>query len=471
MRRAIKSLGLLSRRCLKRCMFGCVASAQVAVAVTSFSAFAACSQDERGFIVGMHVVLGDQSPRADREHPLVVCNLAPNQHVRITAVIGDGRGAYYSSVTEFRVIDDELNTAKLAPVGGSYSGLHPDGYLWSMRKDPDPPAALRDKVGQGDDIAVGVTAGTGQRFDATITRDFGRGDVTVRDLHTDGLVGRVLSPKRERLRGDAIIILPGAKPALFDGRIAYLLASRGHVVLDLAYFGTDGLPEQLQSVPIEYFSRAVDVLRRDYTGVSGDVAILAFGRATEAAAMLALQRDDIARLVLVSPSSVINAGERNGDLVEQAAWTLGGAPLAFMHRTDGEEDAIARQRAPYKTRPRFDWRLAALASRDPARIAYDRIKSEIVLLACGGDEVWPSDRMANDIRDLARRSGRDNVAVQILPGCGHDLGAPIAPTTNRDFVAQNGVRYTLGGTPESVWYGQRAAWSAILRAVGSYDDR
>jgi hypothetical protein len=54
--------------------------------------------------------------------------------------------------------------------------------------------------------------------------------------------------------------------------------------------------------------------------------------------------------------------------------------------------------------------------------------------------------------------------------CGHDLGAPIA-TTNRDFVAQNGARYTLGGTPEAVWYEQRAAWSAILRAVDSYDDR
>jgi hypothetical protein len=112
-----------------------------------------------------------------------------------------------------------------------------------------------------------------------------------------------------------------------------------------------------------------------------------------------------------------------------------------------------------------------LADDDPARIPFDRIKSDVVLLACEGDDVWPSDRMANDILALARRHGRDNVTAQGFPGCGHDLAAPIGPTTRREYVGQDGVRYALGGTPEAVWYAQRAGWAAILKAIGSDDQR
>jgi hypothetical protein len=151
--------------------------------------------------------------------------------------------------------------------------------------------------------------------------------------------------------------------------------------------------------------------------------------------------------------------------------TLHGAPLPYVHSADGEEDAVAQQQAPYRTRPRFDLRLAALAADDAARIPYDEIKSQVVLFACDGDEVWPSDRMARDIVDRARRRGRDNVTAHILPGCGHDLGAPIAPTARRSFIARDGVSYALGGTPEAAWYGQRAAWSMILRTVGADDEQ
>jgi hypothetical protein len=40
------------------------------------------------------------------------------------------------------------------------------------------------------------------------------------------------------------------------------LAERGFASLALAYFGTDPLPARLQSIPLEYFARAIASLRQ-----------------------------------------------------------------------------------------------------------------------------------------------------------------------------------------------------------------
>ncbi|HEY1544150.1 MAG TPA: acyl-CoA thioester hydrolase/BAAT C-terminal domain-containing protein [Xanthobacteraceae bacterium] len=265
---------------------------------------------------------------------------------------------------------------------------------------------------------------------------------------------------------DVVLLLPDTHGPTIDDRMASLLASRGHVVFELAIPDGGERPAQRNPVPIEYFSRAVDFLRREYAGPGGRIDVVAFGRATEAAAILALTRGDIARMVLVSPSSVTNAAEARGLPTDRPAWTLRGAPLAFVHRVADEEQVLQRQRPPYATRPLYDLRLAAAAGDGRARIPFDQITSDRVLVACDQDAVWPADRMAQDVRALASH-GRASVTAHILSDCGHDLVAPIAPTTRRDFAARDGVRYALGGTPQAVWEGQRAAWDIIRHAIGA----
>jgi BAAT / Acyl-CoA thioester hydrolase C terminal len=385
-------------------------------------------------------------------------------------VMESPEGRYFSSVAEFHVSDDEFNTAKLAPTRGSYRGVEPEGYLWSMTETSEPPA---DLLPAGPDrryaIRFRLETQKDRSYSGELDRDFGFALVTTREVGMDGIAGKLFQPRSKGRGGRAIVILSDADPPTFNIPMSYLLASRGHVVLSLAYFGTAGLPAELKDIPIEYFSRAIDVLRRDAIGDETKVVVLAFGRATEAAAMLALHRDDVERIILVSPSSVLNASGETGSGVEAAAWTLNGAPLAFMPRAANEEELMARQQPPYKTRASFELRLARLTGDDPARIPFERIRSDVFLLACDGDDVWPSDRMTRDILGEAGRNGRKNITGQILPGCGHDLSAPISPTTAREYVGPNGLLYSLGGTARSAWYGQRATWLAVLKSIGAQD--
>jgi hypothetical protein len=436
----------------------------VAAKALCLPAGAACSPDER-IVVGIRFASEYQYPPADKARPLVLCNLHPDQTVRLTALMRAPNGKYFSSVAEFHVSEGELDTAKLAPTRGSYRGVEPEGYLWSMAEVSEPPSDLLPDV-RNHPYAIMVRAETQKNGThvGALDRDFGFGLATSRDVRMDGIVGKLFLPRAER-RGDAIIILSGSDPPTFNIPMSYLLASRGHVVLSLAYFGIAGLPADLKEIPIEYFSRAVDVLRRDTIG-DRKIVVLAFGRATEAAAMLALRRDDIARIVLVSPSNVLNASRES---TEKAAWTLHGAPLPFVARGENEKDLMARQQPPYKTRMLYEGRLDVLAQDDPARIPFDRITSDVVLLGCDADDVWPSDRMIRDILRTAKRDGRKNITGQIFPGCGHDLSVPISPDAVREYGGADGLPYSLGGTAKSIWLAQRAAWAVMLRSVGAED--
>jgi pimeloyl-ACP methyl ester carboxylesterase len=379
---------------------------------------------------------------------------------------------FFSSVQTFRITDAELNTARDAPIAGSYAGVEPDGYFWSMAETREPRRDMLADVAS-DPAAVIVRAETEKNgtVSTNMHRYFGQRHATARDVREDGIVGKLFMPKWRIPGRAAVIMIPGAGGPNFQTSAAYLLAARGFTVLSLPYYGLDGLPQQLESIPIEYFSRAVDYLRREYIGKDRKLVLLGISRGTEAAAMLALQRDDIDGLILLSPSSVLNSGWGIGLKTRVPAWTLHGSPLPFMASVEGEDQVMRAQTPPYRTRARYDLRLDKLAADDPARIPFENIEGDLVLLACDQDEVWPSVRMSAEIAQRARTRSERNVASYVFPACGHDVGAPVAPTTTREYRwPSNGPFYTLGGTAQAAWHGQKAAWSAVLKHLGASEE-
>jgi pimeloyl-ACP methyl ester carboxylesterase len=427
--------------------------------------YAGCSESERKFFIGPHAA--PVAGLADRAQPLVLCNLTPGQTIHVTSLMVTSDKKSFSSVQTFRITDGELDTAKDAPIAGSYAGVEPDGYFWSMEETRDPRRDMLGELASPTTIMVRIDTEKNAAVSARLLRSFGDSLAAARDIREDGIVGKLFTPKWHIRRRAAVIIIPGAGGPNLQTLAAYLLAARGFTVLSLPYYGFDGLPQQLESIPIEYFSRAVNLLRREYIGNDRKLFLLGISRGAEAAAMTALRRDDIAGLLLLSPSSVLNSGWGAGLQRRVPAWTLHGLPLPFMPPVEGEDEVMRAQSPPYRTRARYDLRLDKLAEGDPARIPFENIESDIVLLSCDQDEVWPSARMSAEIAQRARTRGKRNVASYVFPGCGHDLGAPVAPTTIREYPWPNkGPLYTLGGTAQAAWHGQKAAWSILLRYLG-----
>jgi pimeloyl-ACP methyl ester carboxylesterase len=428
-------------------------------------AHANCSEFERKSIVGPHAVVSPPT-LADETHPLLFCNVLPDQAVRITSLMVTGDKRFFSSTQVFQITDPELDTAVDATFAGSYAGIEPDGYFWSMTETHDPVSDLVSALSY-DPTAVVIKAESQKNgtMYTKIHRDFALSSTDSRYIQAAGIVGRLFLPKvAPGKRGAAVVIIPGAGGPAFEILPAYLLAARGYTVLSLAYYGLEGLPQQLESIPIEYFSKAIDYLRQNYVGPDAKIVLMGISRGTEAAAMEALQRTDIEGLILLSPSSVLNSAWGTGFKARMPAWTLQGSALPFMPSVEGEAEAMRGQTPPYRTRVIYDLRLNELRESDPARIPFEKTRSDIVLLSCDEDEVWPSARMSTEITARTKNAGKTNVQSFVFRGCGHDLSAPVAPTTSRDYRWPNdGPEYTLGGTAQAVWHGQKAAWSIILR--------
>jgi dienelactone hydrolase len=117
---------------------------------------------------------------------------------------------------------------------------------------------------------------------------------------------------------------------------AGLLAAHGYPALSLAYFGERGLPRELVRIPLEYFARAVRVLRRVPGVDPRRIAVLGDSRGGEAALLLAATFPHLIHgaIGLVPNSSVYPSPAAN-----LPAWTLHGRPVPVgpipVERIDG----------------------------------------------------------------------------------------------------------------------------------------
>jgi dienelactone hydrolase len=93
-----------------------------------------------------------------------------------------------------------------------------------------------------------------------------------------------------------------------------------------------------------------------------------------------------------------------------------------------------------------------------ARIRVEEIPGDVLLVAGGDDQVWPSVDFARSIeRDRAAAGLRTTVVTH--PDAGHRLLLP------GEAPAAGGIRMARGGTPEADAALGAAAWPEVLRML------
>jgi dienelactone hydrolase len=227
--------------------------------------------------------------------------------------------------------------------------------------------------------------------------------------------------------GASVIVLGGSEGG---GQVPHLLArsfaQAGVVALGLAYFGVDGCPDALSSIPLEYFAIAADWLAAQ-PGVEPDgVTVLGMSRGSEAAMLTALHFPKLIRGVVATvPGNVVLAGWPDPG----PAWTLDGAPLPYTD-TFGPE------------------------CEDPdAIIPVERIEGPLLLVTAGKDQVWQSAAMADAIRRrLAAHRHPFEVQVLSFADATHALGyvAPLEVVRPRHPPGIPDVEARVAAWPEVV---------------------
>ena len=408
-------------------------------------AAAGCTSDDEA-IDHVRITVVPSRALLDAPVSIMVSGLRPGERATLTASAVAASDVTWFSRTTFVASRGGVVDTRQRPVSGSYADVDPMGVVDRMK-----PTA------RGQDEVVFISPERGYRVTLDVSVDgrrvaqttFFRDDRLPEHRRTyrpprDDIYADLYLPNRATGRRPAVLLFGGSGGGLGEFFEARLLAAHGYPAMALAYFDAAGLPQQLDRIPLEYFVKALQVLRQT-PGVDRR-RILTWGvsRGSEAALLLAAHFPKLVYgAVANAPSSVVNPSLPDES---HSPWTLRGHPLPHVPVSQLGDPSPPRQQAV---------------------IPVERIRGPVVLVCGGRDLVWPSCLYADAIADrLARHGGGGRVTELSYPDAGHSVGevVPYVPTASVDLGPSSPQ---MGGTVAGVVLGRIDAWRHILDVLAA----
>ena len=257
-----------------------------------------------------------------------------------------------------------------------------------------------------------------------------------------GIYGNLYLPKQATGKHPAVLVFSGSKGGLTTSFAAALLAAHGYPSLALAYFKAPGLPEDLNNIPLEHFTSALEVLRAQPGVDPRHVLVSGVSRGGEAALLLGAHFPRLVNGVIAGvPSSVVHPGWPD---TSQPAWTLSGRPLPAVSPSE-----FGRPNPPGKPQ---------------TVIPAERIRGPI-LLTCGElDRVWPSCRYSDAI--TARLRAR-RFAYRVIDLRYRDAGHHVGGLTLYFASVTDAALASFGGTVAGTQAAQTDAHAKLVALLAS----
>jgi bile acid acyltransferase/acyl-CoA thioester hydrolase-like protein/acyl-CoA thioester hydrolase/bile acid acetyltransferase-like protein len=413
----------------------------------------------------------------DQRLAIRISGLNPNDTARVSARSQAQDALWWRSEVRF-VADDRgrIDLDLQAPQSGSYGGTDGMGLFWSMRPDKKPEGADHVFFAIEDHskpvvTTIEVADSGGRTASASIERRYASIGVHSQAVH-DGIVA-TLYQIDHTVPLPGVLVIGGSDGGPGAPGVAMLLASHGLAALSLSYFGIPGLPPTLESIPLEYFQKALLWMRSQPDIDPRSIAIYAESRGTEAALFAAARDPEVSAVVARSPSFTFWSGVTKRHLPGKSAWTYQGQPQPYIANTLYPDFILTylwdkATGKPVRQTPLFLEDLAHAAESDKNPIPVEQIHGPLMLLAGADDQIWPSAMMAGRIMDRLRLRGhayRDQSLT--FTDVGHSIPYVYLPTRG-DWQDSP---FAIGGTPEGMARAQANAWPQILKFLLGAADR
>lgn len=177
------------------------------------------------------------------------------------------------------------------------------------------------------------------------------------------------------------------------------LLHQGYCVMALAYFNSDGLPQHLRRIPLEYFETAFQWLAAQEEVAPDDYALLGESRGAELALILGSRFSEVRAVVALVPSYVSFASPPtsilDGLLGQHSAWTYGGQDLPYVPihvSLDAGRAVLTRDWNTVMMRALED-----VPAADAATIPVENIQGPILCISNTHDIQWPSTYSCQEI--------------------------------------------------------------------------
>ncbi|MBK7859200.1 MAG: acyl-CoA thioesterase/BAAT N-terminal domain-containing protein [Archangiaceae bacterium] len=358
--------------------------------------------------------------------------------------------------------DHAIDTARDAPSAGSYTGVDPEGPIWSLLPGSN------GSIGNSFDVQVEASDGV-RTATARLARP-GMGTGTTRVNVASGEVRGTFWKQTAAGQRPAVLVLGGSECDLgATSFIAAWITTLGYHALAVDYCDAQGF---IRRIPLERLEAALDWLAARPEVDATRLGVYGASRGGELALQLAAIDARPQAVVAVVPSGYRWGDTKAGDDV---AWTLADAGLPAV--PDSPSAMPATETLPdgglgYRFTPMF---LQLLAAADPRSLALATIPvgaahARLLLVGAEDDALWPSCRLVADAWATLTDAGHTGDEQLCLPNAGHLLGPP-GWSSAEGYAAWDpslGASMVFGGTPEGRGRADRAldtAWRQFFRRV------
>lgn len=391
----------------------------------------------------------------------------PNEPVTVhsSASFTEGAGTWSATVT---YVSDDTGAVDLdtqAPESGGYAVADANALIWALR--PDDPATNARALNAGlEPWDLIVTASQGETtVSSTIRRNQVSSEVNLVEVREDDVIANLFLPEGKGPYPTVLVL--GGSGGGFADRQAALLASHGFAAVSLAYFGVEGLPEELRRIPLEYFEAALTWIGEYPLLDSSRLAVSGTSRGGELALLLASRYPHIRSVVAWVPSGyvwgAISRIEEEGSDDYFASWTYGGKAIPDAGRVRNNAVAPDEHGVIHLTPAYLDF-IADENRSNAALIPVENINGPVLLITGKADTLWPSAHFSTLIEQRLRERGFDFAAEHLsYDDAGHSIGGGISPTTvTQSFHPIRKAYIDLGGTPEGLARARADAWPRAL---------
>lgn len=398
----------------------------------------------------------------DQEIDIQFTALKPLEKVWVQAEALDQKNEKWISSALFQAdAQGKIDLSRQAPLEGSYRGVDPMGLFFSMKSNQICSFRAKSEAFQ---INLKLLREGQEIASTTLTRLSKAPEVKRIAVTEDGLVGALFLPPSSKPL-PIIVTLSGSNGGLSEHR-AQLLASHGFAVLALAYFGVEGLPTTLENIPIEYFEKGFNWIKKQPNLDSKRMAIYGVSRGGELSLILGtLFPDSFQAIAAVVPSSRINGGI---GFKNAPAWTWQGKPFGNSIRIpipsiDGKLGLDSA--TPILTVHSFLNEIEkSPEAHEKAAINVEKIKCPLIVVSAGDDHVWPSTLFATQIKKrLQQKNSKISFTHLDYPKAGHQINIPYMPASGVSYFHPVGKFWlSSGGSAQEDDHASRDSWKRIV---------
>ena len=225
-------------------------------------------------------------------------------------------------------------------------------------------------------------------------------------VRENGVIGTLVVPDSKRAY-PGVLRIGGGEGGISVGD-AETIASEGYAVFAIAYFGMEGLPADLEEVPLEYFGKAIAWMKGSPNIDSSKLAVVGISRGSTLALLLPTIYDDFDAVVALAPSHVTwQSHYMDWDrYAERSSHTWRGKAIPYVPYDFSNEAALVGCDAETAACAKmYEHSLKQYDRVQDALIPVEQIHAPVLLLSGKADSMWPSSAMGNLIMQrLEQRS-------------------------------------------------------------------